>query len=567
MAKKRGEKVGCTVIEPKGDLARMVRDMAIEMGLEDELVYVDPLYPEETHQINVMVGEKNDVTEATVAVLNSLFGKQEAFFATVQELSSRKVTQLLKELYGDNMDILDVLANLRDEQLLKKNVEKYRAQFGNTDIVHFFDNELLGSGQTAENYRKLIVGLRSQLENITSNEYLKSIVTGKSDINLDEHLEKGGILAVNTALGKLGKSGDAFGMFIAMHMQLATFRRSGTERTRIPHYLLIDEYSRYINPDVERFLSVSPEYRVALVAAIQSLSQLEIESGKLNSRAMKNAILTNTQNKIFFGGLEYTDAEEASKIMGTDIIVERNRSYDGGILKNILPKTYKDQEVEKARFHPSIFMDGLPRFHCICKLRKNGVPLKPIVAKGEFVPNDWKEQVMAEEHKKIARKKPPFWKIKQRAFYNVEKYEYMNAERLKEERRNKLVESNPFADHTTNEPSPQSNQAEIKFTFNLTQNLDEDNSIKNRGEETRKQVEINEQLSDSYENKTNTSIEHQSPLNISGIATEAKWEDTSMEKDINVRLNENISNQTVDANEPVETLNEQRKKQNSFWPI
>lgn len=451
-AKKRGEKCGLTLIEPKGDVARLVYEMSVEMGLTDDLVYVDPLFPNTTKHINVMKGDKNDVAEATVAVLKSLFGKQDAFFATVQELSSRKVTLLLKELYADNMDILDVLANLRDEQLLKQNVETYRSRFGTNDLVTFFDHELLGSGNMAEKYRQFIVGLRSQLENITSNEYLRSIVTGKSDVDLNEHLERGGILAINTALGLLGKSGDAFGMFMMMHMQLATFRRKGTERTRVPHYFIVDELSRYINPDLERFLSIAASYRVAFIGATQSPSQLEVESGTVSAKAMKNAILTSTRNKIVFGGLEYEDAKEISNIMGTEQIVKRSRTYDGGILKNILPKIYKDDEEEVARFHPTLLMDGLPRFHCICKLLKDGTPQEPFVAKGEWIPRDWKEQLLREESEKVAfsnRKKPSILKWRERALYEVEKYEHENANKLRTEKQQKLLNDDPFSNFTT----------------------------------------------------------------------------------------------------------------------
>ena len=446
LAKKKGQKVGLTIIEPKGDVARMVKEMSEEMGLNDQLVYIDPLYPNETDKINVMRGDKNDVAEATVAVLKSLFGKQDAFFATVQELSSRKVTLLLKELYENDMDIMDVLANLRDADLLKQNVETHRQRFGNTELVTFFDNELLGSGQLAEKYRQFIVGLRSQLENITSNDYLRAIVTGKSDIDLDEHLREGNILAVNSALGKLGKSGDAFGMFIAMHMQLASFRRPGTERTRVPHYLIIDEYSRYINPDVERFLSIAAEYRVGLIAAIQSLSQLEVEAGTISGRAMKNAILTSMRNKIVFGGLEYADAEEVTKMMGSNMMMERTRTFDGGILQNILPKAYREEEVEKERFHSTMLMDGLPRFHCICKLLMNGTPQEPIVAVGQFVPDDWKEKMIkeSEENSILNQKRPPFYKWSERALYDVKMFDFLENEKRVLEAKKKLAEEDPF---------------------------------------------------------------------------------------------------------------------------
>src|SRR5699024_501854 len=124
---------------------------------------------------------------------------------------------LLKEVYGDKMDMIDVLKNLRDESLLKKNVDRLRKKKGNTDLVQFFEAELLGSMK--EKYRQFVIGLRTQLENITSNDRLRKMITGKSSIDLNEHMEKGGILAINTSLGRLSKSGDAFGMFASMNIQ------------------------------------------------------------------------------------------------------------------------------------------------------------------------------------------------------------------------------------------------------------------------------------------------------------------------------------------------------------
>src|SRR5699024_5252421 len=148
-------------------------------------------------------------------VLQSLFGKQEAFFQTVQELSTRNVTKLLKEIRGDDLDLIDLLETLRDEKLLAKRVQELKVKNPNSELIPFFENELLGS--LKDQYRKLVIGLRSQLENITSNQKLRRIITGESDIDLDEHLANGGVLLVNTSLGKLKSSGDAFGKFCIMH--------------------------------------------------------------------------------------------------------------------------------------------------------------------------------------------------------------------------------------------------------------------------------------------------------------------------------------------------------------
>jgi len=388
LQKRRGRKLGLSVVEPKGDVARMVKEMSEAMGIP--YLYIDPEFPS-SHRFNPMEGDIDDVAEATVVVLQGLFGKQEAFFKTVQELSARNVTKLLKELHGDKMDIIDVMNTLRDPQELERKVSELKQRDGMTDLVHFFESELLGSMR--EKYRQFVIGLRAQLENITSNRLLRRIMTGKSDLDIDRHFAEGGVLAVNTALGRLRKAGDAFGQFVIMHLQNGTFRRPGTEDTRIPHFLIVDEYSRYINPDVEMFLSLAAEYKVAGVFATQSLGQLEVESGKIGPKAMKQAILTSCRNKIAFGGLSAEDAKQFAEEFGKDKVMVRQSTYRNKILlPNVFPNTYRDTEDEKRRFSYTQLMDGLPRFHYVAKIMKDGRMQEPVLGKGQFVPRDWKER-------------------------------------------------------------------------------------------------------------------------------------------------------------------------------
>ena len=389
LQKKQGKNVGFSLIEPKGDLVRDVKEFCDEMDIP--YVYIDPERPDETQHFNVMEGDIDDVAEATVAVLQSLFGKQEAFFQTVQELSTRNVTKLLKELKGNNLDLMDLLETLRDEKLLARRVKELKQINPNSELIPFFENELLGS--LSDQYRKLVIGLRSQLENITSNMKLRKVITGKSDIDLDEHLRNGGILLVNTALGTLKTSGDAFGKFVIMHLQSATFRREGTEKTRTPHFIIADEFSRYINPDVEMFLSIAASYRVAGIYATQSLAQLEIESGKISGKAMKQAILTSCRNKIAFSGLSALDAQEFADEFGKDRVVMRQSTYKNRILlPRLFPDNYRDTETEEYRYHYTYLQDNMKRFHFLCRILKDGTPQRPFEGIGQFVPRDWKEK-------------------------------------------------------------------------------------------------------------------------------------------------------------------------------
>ncbi|MBA2176822.1 TraM recognition domain-containing protein [Halobacillus locisalis] len=390
LQKKKGKKLGFTLIEPKGDSIQVVKELCDEMDIP--YIYIDPENPDETDKFNVMEGPVEEVAEATVAVLQSLFGKQEAFFQTIQEISSRNITKLLKELQGDEMDLLDVLKTLRSPEILKQRVADLKQKQPDSELVKFFEYELLG--EQAQDYRKLVLGLRAQLENVTSNEYLRKVISGKSDINLNEHFEKGGVLLVNTSLAKLKKSGDAFGQFVAMHLQSATFRRPRPKwgQERVPHYFICDEYSRYINPDVEIFLSLAASYRVAGILATQSLGQLEIEAGKISGRAMKKAILSNCRNKIAFVGHTYEDAQEFADEFGKDQVTIRQSTFTNRILMpRLFPDSYRDTESEEYRFTPTYLMDGMKQYHFVCKMLKDGTPQKPFEAKGRIIPPDWKE--------------------------------------------------------------------------------------------------------------------------------------------------------------------------------
>ncbi|MFC3041603.1 type IV secretory system conjugative DNA transfer family protein [Virgibacillus xinjiangensis] len=388
MQKKQGKKLGLSVVEPKGEFAEKVKEFCDEMDIP--YIYIDPTSPD-THKFNPMEGNVEDVVEGTVIVLRGLFGKQDAFFANVQELAARNVTRLLKELKGDEVDLMEVLETLRDLKLLEQRTNELRMRDGETDLVHSIENELLGS--MAEKYKQFVIGLRAQLENITSNELLKNIMCGKSDLEVDEHFANDGVLIVNTALGTLKKAGDAFGQFLIMHLQNGTFRRPGTEDTRTPHFMFIDEYKRYINPQVEIFLSLAASYKVSGILASQSLGQLEVEAGDISPRAMKQAIMTNCRNKLCFNGIGFRDAQEFADEFGKDKIVMRQSTYKHRIfLPNLFPDSYRDTESEEYRFDPTDIMDNLPKYSFIHKIMYEAAMQKPSLARGNLVPADWKEK-------------------------------------------------------------------------------------------------------------------------------------------------------------------------------
>ncbi|QGG46854.1 type IV secretory system conjugative DNA transfer family protein [Heliorestis convoluta] len=362
-----GEKIGVTVIEPSGDLADWVAEMANKMGIP--CIHVDPTKPN-THKFNPMQGEANAVAEATRTVLRSLFGDQEAFFAQVQESMARNTILLLKRLHGDKLDFLSVMRILQDTKDLEQAVKDYESKYGYDDLVRYFYSEAFGAMR--DKLFQFATGIRQQLADIGGNELLQRVLIGNSDINLDDHLKGGGVLAVNTAMGPLGKLGNTFGQFMIMHFQSAVFRRPGDEWTRDPHVLCIDEFPLYINPDFIRFLTNARKYRCAGILAVQDHGQL-LDAG---TRSFKNTLLNNCRNKVWFGGLSAEDAKEVETQCGSVEIHLEQKTYDGAIFKPFLPKSIRETDTLKPRFDYTYIME-LPERHVIYKIVKQNSQQPP----------------------------------------------------------------------------------------------------------------------------------------------------------------------------------------------
>ena len=95
-------------------------------------------------------------------------------------------------------------------------------------------------------------------------------------------------------------------MFAILSFKDAVLRRPGTEDTRTPHFIYIDEFPLYVNKDTEAFFTLFRKYRCGTLITIQNLSQLT----KNKSLAyFKDVIITNTKTQILFGDMTAQEAE------------------------------------------------------------------------------------------------------------------------------------------------------------------------------------------------------------------------------------------------------------------
>ncbi|MGI9862923.1 type IV secretion system DNA-binding domain-containing protein [Moorella naiadis] len=376
---KAGERIGITVIEPKGDFSADVAEMARSLGIP--VMYLNPEDPN-SPRFNPLEGDAMTAAEIMRTVLQSLFGKQEAFFRQAQEVAARNTVLLLKAAYGDRVDIKRMAEALRNEEMLKACLDTVERKQGRSSLTEYFRQEVLGSNK--EKMAQHTLGLRLQLEDITGNEMLNKVLVGKSDINLDKHLEGGGVFVVNTAMGRLGKLGDVFGQFVMMHLQAAVFRRPGNEMTRPYHVLYVDEFPRYVNPDFERLLAIGRSFRCAAVLALQTTSQLLLES----KPAFRDIVLENCRNKIILNLGSAEDAKRFAAEFGERLVVKRSRSYnrDSLIFLPLHENSIREDEKYEQRFNYTDMME-MPAFHGVVKVVVDGKPQPPQLVKLEL--SEW----------------------------------------------------------------------------------------------------------------------------------------------------------------------------------
>lgn len=235
---------------------------------------------------------------------------EEAYREDVTIQAIENLSILLKEMYprlndGALPNLEDLLKMLTNFDLVEKMceilktdeelAEKYSIQ------LSYFKNNFYKDGKGRDETQNFVYSAITQLDNLLRIPGIKSVLCNRhNNLNFDEALKNGEITFVCTRRGDLGNTGHkAFGLFFLLTMQNSVLRRPGSEKSRIPHFLYIDEFSDFISRSTEPIFTMYRKYRVGTVITIQSLTQLESATSKYN---YKSTILSNCANKILTGG-------------------------------------------------------------------------------------------------------------------------------------------------------------------------------------------------------------------------------------------------------------------------
>ena len=310
--------VGMTYLSPDGESILKMAEVCENYGVS--YILLDPLNPADSVGLNPFVYDDPNTIAVTISsTLNGIKAPDYDNYAedvVIQVLEN--LTILLKLIYPKmndgilpNMeDLLKLLNNFGLVQkmceILKKDTELAEEY---SMIITFFEKNFYPQSRGLENMEKYAFYISSRLENLLRSSKIKNILCNRhNNINFDQTLQNGDFIFICTRRGDSGKfASTAFGLFFLLSMQNAVLRRPGNEKTRIPHYLYIDEFPDFVTKDTETIFTMYRKYCIGTTISAQSISMFGtpgVSVGNDNNAMPKfnSTILSNCSSKVFTGG-------------------------------------------------------------------------------------------------------------------------------------------------------------------------------------------------------------------------------------------------------------------------
>lgn len=325
--------LGITYMAPDYESIDHMKDVASNFGVKYNIVD-----PNDNNSIGLNPFTYDDPIKTSIAIssiLKRLYASQEAYTESHDEAYMQNiVTQalenlilMLKETYprlhdGQLPTLEDLLDLLNDFDLIETMAEqmkqfpdlaeKYRIQLG------YFKKTFYKTAQGRDETARYLQASAAQLENLLRYPGIRNILCNRyNNLNYDNALANGEVTFVCTRRGDLGASiHKVFGLFFILLMQQSVLSRPGNEKTRIPHFLYIDEFPPFVCKATEDIFTLYRKYRVGTIISSQNLSQFGTNSLLTNSQSYRQTILANCTTKVIFGNNTPEDNEWWEKELG-----------------------------------------------------------------------------------------------------------------------------------------------------------------------------------------------------------------------------------------------------------
>ena len=425
--------LGITVVEPDGkymtDFQKVAKNFNIDVAV------IDPMDPN-SYGINPFVIERpTEVASIIATVLKGMYeaenpSSNNVFFGQVTQQALENLSILLKVMYprlnaGELPTLEDMLALLYDYNMVETMCEELKKDPELAEehkiLIKYFEKNFyapncdingrpipgtLGSGR--RDTEKFLYGAMTQLDNLMRHEAVKNILCNRyNNLDFKKVLAEGQCVAVCTRRGELGSLlAKPFGMFYILTMQEAVLARPGNEKSRIPHFLYIDEFPDFVNSETETCFTLFRKYRCAMTIAIQNLAQLERTE---DMKYYRQVVISNTKTQLVFGDTNVEDSEYWSDAFGKREYQKLSNSLSVTPLGNVKEG---DSSVQNEGYGMKIsFTEQIKAF------KLNNLPFRTLMYRTR---DETGVQKLAQGKTNFLDKK--YWEPHEGTNYNFEKY-------------------------------------------------------------------------------------------------------------------------------------------------
>jgi len=293
---------GLAVIDPHGDLTDALLDFVPSFRVND-VAYLDPSDTAHPFHLNPLELKNPAHRELVASGIVSIFYKL-YHYSWGPRLEYILRNCILTLLYVPNTTLLQVPELLTNDRYRDKVLEKLPDQV----LKNFWTNEF--NKLSPQMRSEAIMPILNKVGQFLSSQTIRNIV-GKpqSTVDLEEMMNKGKIILVNLAQGKLGEDSSALlGAMIITKIQLAAMNRVyDQEANRKDFYLYVDEFQNFATSTFIKILSEARKYRLNLTLANQYIGQIDED--------VQNAIFGNAGSLVSFC-VGATDARPLAREFG-----------------------------------------------------------------------------------------------------------------------------------------------------------------------------------------------------------------------------------------------------------
>jgi type IV secretory pathway TraG/TraD family ATPase VirD4 len=333
---------GLLLIDGKADRSLLDKlwSYTVEAGRESDFRLFSLSNHNESQSFNPLIG--GSAEEITERIFNA-FDFENPFYRSVQY---EVLSQVLRVFEGAQIPptFIKIHQAIANPMILEKMVSTNNDSILKHWVTHF--RNLSGSERAQRTS-----GLTSQIGHFAFGKAAKLFNQDSPMITIDAALKKNQIVYFQLPALLSPFLGKATGKLVLQSLQAAVANRHRAGLGEAQFYsVFLDDFAEYLYPGFVTVLNKSRSAKVGIVFAHQALGDIEALGD-----SVANAILTNSNIKVFMRGNDPDSAEYFAKVIGTTGTVKFTERRKMSFMSEGKTGDVSAREVEEFVIHPNYF--------------------------------------------------------------------------------------------------------------------------------------------------------------------------------------------------------------------